>query len=47
MAQTIELVGELERHEPSGMFYNWYDPTTREKLTTLPEYGNTVKPFLS
>lgn len=47
MAQTIETVGQLERHEPSGQFYNWYDPTTLEKLRTWPENGNVVKPFLS
>ena len=29
------------------MFYNWYDPTTGAKLTTWPNDGSTVKPFLS
>ncbi len=47
MAQTIDTVAELERHEPSGQFYNWYDPKTLEKLTTWPENGSVVKPFLS
>ena len=40
-------IGKLERHEPSGMFYNWYDPTTLEKLRIWPENGDGVKPFLS
>ena len=34
-------------HEPSGMFYNWYDPATGEKLRTFPESGDPIKPFLS
>ena len=29
------------------MFYNWYDPATREKLYTFPESGDPIKPFLS
>jgi hypothetical protein len=47
MAKTLRSVAKLERHEGSGMFYNWYDPTTLEKLYTWPENGNPVKPFLS
>ena len=30
-AQTIDTVAGLEKHEPSGMFYNWYDPATRRE----------------
>ena len=29
------------------MFYNWYSPTTGEKLTTWPDSGDVVYPFLS
>ena len=29
------------------MFYNWYDPSTGEKLTVWPNDGSTVHPFLS
>ncbi|MFC7359106.1 glucoamylase family protein [Nocardioides astragali] len=47
MAQTIGSIGDLERHEDSGMFYNWYDPVTGEKLRTFPESGDPIKPFLS
>ncbi len=47
MARTIESVAGLERHEASGMFYNWYSPTTGEKLRTFPTDGSTIKPFLS
>ena len=26
IAVTLDSVAALERHEPSGQFYNWYDP---------------------
>ncbi|MDQ1584662.1 MAG: hypothetical protein QOH80_27 [Actinomycetota bacterium] len=45
--QTLTTLGRLEIHEPSGMFYNWYDPKTGAKLTTWPENGNRLYPFLS
>ena len=47
MAQTLATVAGLERHDDSGMFYNWYSETTGEKLTTWPVDGNRVYPFLS
>ena len=47
IAATLASVARLERHEPSGMFYNWYDPATGAKLTTWPVDGSPVYPFLS
>ena len=47
MTRTLDSVAGLERHEDSGMFYNWYDPATGVKLRTFPESGETIKPFLS
>jgi hypothetical protein len=47
MTRTLGTVSTLERHEDSGMFYNWYDPATGEKLRIWPENGSTVHPFLS
>ena len=47
IAVTLATLPTLERHEDSGMFFNWYDPATREKLTTWPENGDPVHPFLS
>lgn len=47
MTRTVETIAGLERHEDSGMFYNWYDPATGEKLRTFPGSGETIKPFLS
>ncbi|QZY28339.1 glucoamylase family protein [Nocardioides coralli] len=47
MRTTLRSVARLEQHEPSGMFYNWYSPTTGEKLTAFPGSGDPIKPFLS
>jgi hypothetical protein len=44
---TLDTLTGMERHEPSGMFYNWYAPETGEKLTTWPDSGDVVHPFLS
>ncbi len=38
-ARRSTSIEQLERHEPSGQFYNWYDPATLEKLTIWPENG--------
>jgi hypothetical protein len=46
MRTTLDTVAGLEQHEPSGMFYNWYSPTTGEKLRKFPS-GDPIKPFLS
>jgi hypothetical protein len=46
--RTLRSVESLERHDPSGQFYNWYHPRTLERLTTWPEPpNNPVYPFLS
>jgi len=47
MSRTLDTVAGLERHGPSGMFYNWYSPSTGAKLRVWPVNGNVVKPFLS
>jgi hypothetical protein len=47
IGKTLDTLATLEKHEPSGMFYNWYDPRNGDKLTTWPENGNVVYPFLS
>ncbi|MFN8494457.1 MAG: glucoamylase family protein [Caldilineaceae bacterium] len=45
--QTLETVAGLERHEPSGQFYNWYSTETGMKLTVWPPAGHVLYPFLS
>jgi hypothetical protein len=47
LAQTLRSTATLERHDASGMFYNWYDPATGEKLTEFPGSGDPINPFLS
>jgi hypothetical protein len=47
IAKTLRTLPTLEIHEPSGMFFNWYDPATGDKLTTWPADGSEVHPFLS
>ncbi len=46
--QALGSLSALERHERSGQFYNWYDPTTLAKLTLWPEGAHAaVHPFAS
>lgn len=48
IARVLETLGRLERHEPSGQFYNWYDPVTLEKIAVWPDPPHhRVYPFLS
>jgi Putative glucoamylase/Protein of unknown function (DUF3131) len=46
IAVTLDSVASLDRHDDSGMFYNWYDPQTLEVLRAFPD-GGAIKPFLS
>lgn len=47
MAQALDTVAGLDRHEASGMFYNWYDEATGAVVRIWPVDGTTVYPFLS
>jgi len=47
IAVTLRTLASMERHEDSGMYYNWYDPDTGAKLVIWPVDGGTVYPFLS
>ena len=44
---TLTTLEGMERHQPSGQFYNWYDRTTGEKLTVWPPTGAPLTPILS
>jgi hypothetical protein len=44
--QTLTTLESMERHEPSGQFYNWYDHTTGAKLTVWPSSGDPLTPIL-
>ena len=47
MRRTVATLETLERHEPSGQFYNWYDHRTGAKLTVWPPSGEPLTPILS
>jgi Putative glucoamylase/Protein of unknown function (DUF3131) len=47
LSKTIGTLERMERHEPSGQFYNWYDHRTGEKLTRWPPTGAPMTPILS
>ena len=39
LSQTLRTLGRLDRHRPSGMFFNWYDEHTGAVLHTWPSDG--------
>jgi hypothetical protein len=45
--RTLGTLETMERHQPSGQFYNWYDHTTGEVLTIWPPTGAKIDPILS
>ncbi|WP_349360641.1 glucoamylase family protein [Cryobacterium sp. PH29-G1] len=47
MKTTLKTLSVIERHAPSGMYYNWYSRLDGHKLTTWPDSGDPVDPFLS
>jgi hypothetical protein len=44
---TISSLETMERHEPSGQYYNWYNHTTGAKLTRWPPTDEPMTPILS
>jgi Putative glucoamylase/Protein of unknown function (DUF3131) len=47
LSKTVATLQRMERHEPSGQFYNWYDHRSGAKLTTWPPTGDPLTPILS
>ena len=47
LSTTIGTLEHMERHEPSGQFFNWYDHRTGAKLGTWPPTGEPLTPILS
>jgi hypothetical protein len=47
LSTTIFTLERMERHGPSGQFYNWYDHATGKKLTVWPPSGEPLTPILS
>jgi Putative glucoamylase/Protein of unknown function (DUF3131)/RTX calcium-binding nonapeptide repeat (4 copies) len=44
---TLTTLEGMERHEPSGQFYNWYDHRTGARLTIWPPSGEPFVNWLS
>jgi hypothetical protein len=44
---TLTTLEGMERHEPSGQFYNWYDHRTGDRLTIWPPSGEPFVNWLS
>jgi len=47
LTQTLTTLDGMERHAPSGQFYNWYDHHTGAKLTVWPATQEPLTPILS
>jgi hypothetical protein len=47
LATTLRSLETMERHQPSGQYYNWYDHRTGAVLTTWPPTGAPLTPILS
>ena len=45
--RTLRTLLQMEHHEPSGMYYNWYDEATGETIRSWPGTGARVFPFAS
>jgi hypothetical protein len=45
--RTLDTLSHMERHQPDGQFYNWYDHTNGAKLTVWPPTGEPLTPILS
>jgi Putative glucoamylase/Protein of unknown function (DUF3131) len=47
LSKTVGTLEQMERHQPDGQYYNWYDHRTGEKLTYWPPTGESLDPILS
>jgi hypothetical protein len=47
LSKTIYTLEHMERHQPSGQYYNWYDHRNGAVLRTWPPTGDKVVPILS
>src|SRR4051794_35044431 len=45
--QTLTTMARVDQHEPSGMFFNWYDEATGEVRHVDPDGTRPITPFVS
>jgi Putative glucoamylase/Protein of unknown function (DUF3131) len=47
ITQTLTTMSKVDHHDPSGMYFNWYDESTGEVLLTDPDGTRPITPFVS
>lgn len=47
LTQTLTTMTRVDHHEPSGMYFNWYDEATGEVLHVDPDGTREITPFVS
>jgi hypothetical protein len=47
LIRTLKTVERMKHHVPSGMYYNWYTPSTGAVITVWPSSADRVYPFVS
>ncbi|WP_328327851.1 DUF3131 domain-containing protein [Kribbella sp. NBC_00382] len=47
ITQTLTTMKNADHHEPSGMFFNWYDESTGEVRYVDPDGTKPITPFVS
>ena len=47
IGRTLATLSEMDRHSPSGQFYNWYDCRTGARTTDWPPGRGSRMPTLS
>ena len=47
LGTTLHSLETMERHQPSGQYFNWYDHHTGAVLTAWPATGDPLVPILS
>jgi hypothetical protein len=47
LRRTLGSLETMERHQPSGQYFNWYDHVTGAVLTEWPSTGDPLTPILS
>ena len=45
--QTLTTMSRVDHHEPSGMYFNWYDEATGEVRYVDPDGTRPITPFVS
>jgi hypothetical protein len=47
LSKSISTLERMERYQPGGQYYNWYDHRSGAKLTVWPPTGEPLTPILS